>query len=160
MASPLKSSRRRAGDRSFTAAEKLRIVRQAAACTQRGEVEALLRREGIYSSLLSAWRKQIDLHGTEALAGRKPGRKPKQDAKDLRIAELEKRAAKLEAKLSLTGKLLELQKNPHDESTSSVACACLDGTPGAGKNHSFPERCEGAGRERDGRESDSHADGG
>jgi transposase len=96
--------------RSFTAAEKLRIVRQAAACTQRGEVEALLRREGIYSSLLSAWRKQIDLHGTEALAGRKPGRKPKQDAKDLRIAELEKRAAKLEAKLSLTGKLLELQK--------------------------------------------------
>jgi transposase len=96
--------------RSFTAAEKLRIVRQAAACTQRGEVEALLRREGIYSSLLSAWRKQIDLHGTEALAGRKPGRKPKQDAKDLRIAELEKRAAKLEAKLSLAGKLLDLQK--------------------------------------------------
>ena len=96
--------------RSFTAAEKLRIVRQAAACTQRGEVEALLRREGIYSSLLSAWRKQIDLHGAEALAGRKPGRKPKQDAKDLRIAELEKRAAKLEAKLSLAGKLLDLQK--------------------------------------------------
>ena len=96
--------------RSFTAAEKLRIVRQAAACTQRGEVEALLRREGIYSSLLSAWRKQIDLHGTEALAGRKPGRKPKLDAKDLRIAELEKRTAKLEAKLSLAGKLLDLQK--------------------------------------------------
>ena len=90
--------------RSFTAAEKLRIVRR------RGEVEALLRREGIYSSLLSAWRKQIDLHGTEALVGRKPGRKPKQDAKDLRIAELEKRAAKLEAKLSLAGKLLDLQK--------------------------------------------------
>lgn len=96
--------------RSFTAAEKLRIVRQAAACTQRGEVEALLRREGIYSSLLSAWRKQIDLHGTEALAGRKPGRKPKLDAKDLRIAELEKRTARLEAKLSLAGKLLDLQK--------------------------------------------------
>ena len=96
--------------RSFTAAEKLRIVRQAAACIRRGEVEALLRREGIYSSLLSAWRKQIDLHGTEALVGRKPGRKPKQDAKDLRIAELEKRAAKLEAKLSLAGKLLDLQK--------------------------------------------------
>lgn len=96
--------------RSFTAAEKLRIVRQAAACTQRGEVEALLRREGIYSSLLSAWRKQLDLHGTEALAGRKPGRKPKLDAKDLRIAELEKRTAKLEAKLSLARKLLELQK--------------------------------------------------
>ncbi len=35
--------------RSFTAAEKLRIVREAAACTRRGDIEALLRREGIYS---------------------------------------------------------------------------------------------------------------
>jgi transposase len=96
--------------RSFTAAEKLRIVREAAACTKRGEVEALLRREGIYSSLLSAWRKQLELHGSEALAGRKPGRKPKFDAKDRRIAELEKRAARLEAKLSLAEKLIDLQK--------------------------------------------------
>lgn len=96
--------------RSFSASEKLRIVREAAACTKRGEIEALLRREGIYSSLLAAWRKQLALHGSEALAGRKPGRKPKQDAKDRRIAELEKRAAKLEAKLELTGKLLDLQK--------------------------------------------------
>ena len=55
--------------RSFSAAEKLRIVRQAAACTKRGEVEALLRREGIYSSHLTAWRKQLVLHGSEALAG-------------------------------------------------------------------------------------------
>lgn len=94
----------------FTAAEKLRIVRAAAACTERGDIEALLRREGIYSSLLAAWRKQIGLHGAEALVGRRRGRKPKQDAKDLRIAELEKRAAKLEAKLSLAEKLIDLQK--------------------------------------------------
>src|ERR1700753_3314541 len=45
--------------RSFSASEKLRIVRAAAACTERGEVEALLRREGIYSSHLAAWRKQL-----------------------------------------------------------------------------------------------------
>ncbi len=96
--------------RTFSAAEKLRIVREAAACTERGSIEALLRREGIYSSLLAAWRKQLGLHGTEGLAGRKPGRKPKMDAKDRRIAELEKRAAKLEAKLELAGKLLDLQK--------------------------------------------------
>lgn len=96
--------------RFFTAAEKLRIVRAAAACTERGDIEALLRREGIYSSLLASWRKQIGLHGTEALAGRKRGRKPKKDAKDLRIAELEKRAARLEAKLSLAEKLIDLQK--------------------------------------------------
>ncbi|AUX29478.1 uncharacterized protein SOCE836_015680 [Sorangium cellulosum] len=52
----------------------MRIVREAAACTQRGDIEALLRREGIYSSLLAAWRKQLALHGSEALAERKPGR--------------------------------------------------------------------------------------
>jgi transposase len=101
---------KRRGRRSFSAAEKLRIVRQAAACTKRGEVEALLRREGIYSSHLTAWRKQFALHGSEALAGRKPGRKPKLDAKDRRIGELEQRAARLEAKLSLAEKLIDLQK--------------------------------------------------
>lgn len=96
--------------RVFSAAEKLRIVRAAEACTERGGIEALLRREGIYSSLLAAWRKQLGLHGTAGLAGRKPGRKAKLDAKDRRIAELEKRTAKLEAKLVLAGKLLDLQK--------------------------------------------------
>ena len=96
--------------RSFTAAEKLRIVREAAACTKRGDIEALLRREGIYSSLLAAWRKQLALHGSEALAGKRPGRKPKLDAKDRQILELEKRAARLEAKLSLAEKLIDLQK--------------------------------------------------
>ena len=96
--------------RKFPASEKLRIVREAAACTERGDVEALLRREGIYSSHLAAWRKQLALHGSEALAGRKRGPKPKADAKDRRIAELEKRAARLEAKLSLAEKLLDLQK--------------------------------------------------
>jgi transposase-like protein len=96
--------------RSFSAAEKLRVVREAAACTKRGDVEALLRREGLYSSHLTAWRKHLALHGSEALAGRKPGRKPKLDAKDRRIAELEQRAAKLEAKLSLAEKLIDLQK--------------------------------------------------
>ncbi|KYF57228.1 hypothetical protein BE08_31220 [Sorangium cellulosum] len=68
--------------RKFSAAEKLRIVREAAAHAQRWDIEALLRREGIYSSLLAAWRKQLALHGSEALADGEPGRKPKQDAKD------------------------------------------------------------------------------
>ncbi len=42
--------------RRFTAAEKLRIVQEADACTKPGELGALLRREGLYSSYLSAWR--------------------------------------------------------------------------------------------------------
>jgi transposase len=101
-----KSGRRR----SFSVAEKLRMVREAAACTVRGDVEALLRREGIYSSHLTAWRKELALHGSEALAGHKRGPKPKLDAKDRRIAELEKQALRLEAKLLLAEKLIELQK--------------------------------------------------
>jgi len=96
--------------RRFTAAEKLRIVRAAAACTQRGEVEALLRREGIYSSHLAAWRKQLDLRGTDGLTPRKPGRKAKLDARDRRIVELEKRNTVLERKLHIAEKLIELQK--------------------------------------------------
>jgi transposase len=96
--------------RSFSAAEKLRIVREAAACTEYGAIEALMRREGIYSSQLCVWRKQFELHGSEALGAQKRGPKPKVDAKDRRIAELEKRNAKLEAKLALNAQLLELQK--------------------------------------------------
>lgn len=96
--------------RSFSAAEKLRIVQEANACTKRGEIESLLRREGIYSSLLAKWRKQLDIHGKEALAAQKRGPKPKLDEKDRRIAEQDKRIAKLEAKLALNAQLLELQK--------------------------------------------------
>lgn len=96
--------------RSFTAADKVRIVREADACTERGEVQALLRREGIYSSHLAAWRKQLAELGTAGLGSAKRGRPPKQDAKDKRISELEKLAARLEAKLALAEKLLALQK--------------------------------------------------
>jgi transposase len=69
-----------------------------------------LRREGVYSSQLCKWRKQLDLHGSEALTAQKRGPKPKLDAKDRRIAEQDKRIAKLEAKLALNAQLLELQK--------------------------------------------------
>jgi len=93
--------------RFFSASEKRRILEAAAACRERGAIEALLRREGIYSSHLAAWRKQLSLRG---LVAQKPGRKPKLDAKDKRIAQLEKHAARLEAKLELAGKLIDLQK--------------------------------------------------
>lgn len=101
-----KPSRRR----TFSPAEKLRIVREADACTEPGEVAALLRREGIYSSHLAAWRKLIRLQGTERLGTAKPGRKPKLDAKDRRIVELEKEAARLKKKLFIAEQLVELQK--------------------------------------------------
>lgn len=102
--------------RSFSASEKLRIVRAADACLasgERGAVEALLRREGIYSSLLSAWRVQLGAHGAKGLEARKPGRKPKLDAKDLRIAAQEKRIAQLERRMYIADALIELQKKAH-----------------------------------------------
>jgi transposase len=99
--------------RFFSASEKQRILGEAAVCLRRGErgaVAALLRREGIYSSALTAWRKQLAIRGGEGLVAHKPGPKPKLDAKDRRIANLEKRAAWLEGKLSLAQKLIDLQK--------------------------------------------------
>jgi len=112
--------------RSFNPAEKVRIVREADACTERGQVEALLRREGIYSSHLASWRKALQAHGVEGMAARRAGRKPSRDAKDLQIASLEKKTARLEKELVLAHKLIDLQKkvseilgiklpNPEDE---------------------------------------------
>ena len=96
--------------RRFSAAEKLRIVKAAAACQDRGEVGALLRREGIYSSHLAAWRRAFDAHGLEGLAARTPGRKKRVEAKDAQIAALTRRAERLEGELELARKLIELQK--------------------------------------------------
>jgi transposase-like protein len=87
--------------RSFTPAEKLRIVRAADACVARGDVEAMLRREGIYHSHLATWRKALARHGVEGLAARRPGRKLKRDAKDLRIDTLEKRNARRDSAIDL-----------------------------------------------------------
>lgn len=103
--------------REYSAAEKLRIVKAADECLAsgvRGALETLLRKEGIYSSLLSSWRAQLGLRGSEGLHPRKVGRKPKVDAKDRRNAELERRNAELQRKLRVATALLELQKKAHE----------------------------------------------
>ena len=90
--------------RSFSAAEKLRIVKKADACIasgERGALEAMLREEGLYSSALSSWRGQLSAQGAAGLAPRKVGRKPKLDAKDRLNAQLLKRTAVLERKLHI-----------------------------------------------------------
>ena len=103
--------------RTFSAAEKLRIVNEAQACLasgERGALEAMMRKEGIYSSLLSSWRAQLGENGKSGLEPRKPGRKPKFDAKDRRIAELQKRNAVLERKLHIADAVIALQKKAHE----------------------------------------------
>jgi transposase len=107
----------RRAPRTFTAAEKLRIVKRADACLasgQRGSLEAMLREEGIYSSLLSNWRVQIGRSAVGALEPRKPGRKPKLDAKDKSNAELLKRNAELEREVHILKALVTLQKKAHE----------------------------------------------
>ncbi|NVJ05935.1 transposase [Myxococcus sp. AM001] len=75
----------------FTAEYKLRVLAEAECCTQPGEVGALLRREGLYSSLLSAWRRQRDAGELSARNPKKRGPPAKvPDASARRVAELER----------------------------------------------------------------------
>jgi len=103
--------------RSFSASEKLRIIKAADAALasgERGAVEKLLRCEGVYSSHLSSWRQQFARQGTAGLAAHKPGRKPKLDEKDRQLIAMTKRAEQLERKLAIANALLELQKKAHE----------------------------------------------
>ena len=102
--------------RKFTVADKARIVKAAEDAVrggERGALEALMRREGIYSSLLSKWRQQFAELGASGLAPGKPGRKPKFDAKDRELQAALKENRKLERKLHIATLVIELQKKAH-----------------------------------------------
>lgn len=94
--------------------EKLRILAEADRCEGRGAVSALLRREGIYSSHLTTWRKQLRNGGAAALQAKAPGRKPTRDDRDRMIEKLEREKAKLEKRLLIAEKLVELQGKAHE----------------------------------------------
>ncbi len=95
--------------RRFSAGYKLRVLREADACSRPGEVGALLRREGLYSSILSEWRKQREAGSLEALE-RPRGRKPA-DRRDAEIAGLRRRAERAEAELEKARRVIEVQGN-------------------------------------------------
>ena len=95
--------------RRFTAKDKLGILEQADACTRPGEVGELLRREGLYTSHLTYWRKQRKDGALKEL-GRPRGRKPA-DRRDREIAELRRRAERAEAELQKARKVIEIQGN-------------------------------------------------
>ena len=71
------------------------------------EKSALLRREGLYSSLITEWRRQRD-HGVEQALGRGAGRQPT-DPRDLKIAKLEKEKKRLTSDLEKARKVIEVQ---------------------------------------------------
>src|SRR5450759_1016399 len=95
--------------RRFTAEFKLAILREADACTQPGQVGALLRREGLYSSLLSEWRKQRDAGSLQALS-RPRGRKPPHPL-EAENAKLRRRLERTEGELQTARRVIEVQGN-------------------------------------------------
>jgi transposase-like protein len=95
--------------RRFTAEYKLRMVQEADACTRSGEVGALLRREGLYSSHLSVWRQQREAGALEVM-GRARGRK-KRHPLEQENTRLRERAERAEAELLKARKVMEVQGN-------------------------------------------------
>ena len=108
--------------RTYTAEYKRRILKEADACRAPGAIGALLRREGLYSSLLVEWRRARGRGELAALTPRKRGRKPTPvDARDRKIAELERQLVQMTGRAERAEALVDAQKN----------LAALLGRPGA-----------------------------
>ena len=96
--------------RRYTAGYKLRVLRAAEACSGRGEIGALLRREGLYSSNLTQWRKQCERGEQEGLS-RKRGPLPKgKNSLADKVKVLERENARLKARAERAEGLVEIQK--------------------------------------------------
>lgn len=101
----------KAARRRFTADEKLRVLREADRCTKSGELSALLRREGLYSSHLSAWRLARRNGELAGLTPRPRGPKAKPvDPRDKKLTEQAREIARLSARLERAEGLIEVQK--------------------------------------------------
>jgi transposase len=98
----------RAKRRQFSAEYKLRILTEADQCSQRGEMGALLRREGLYSSHLTTWRKQRDRGQLQGLTPQRRGRKPDPQATEL--ARLQRENAHLRRRLEQAELIIDVQK--------------------------------------------------
>ena len=94
--------------RRFSAEYRLRILKQADACKKPGELGALLRREGLYSSLLTNWRRQREQGALVSLRARKRGPMPRRI--DPRIKQLEAENARLQRKLQQADTIITVQK--------------------------------------------------
>jgi transposase len=94
--------------RRFSPEYKLRVLREADACKNPGEIGALLRREGLYSSHLVLWRRQRE---ARALAGmRSSKRGPKARREDPRLKQQQREIARLQRKLKQAEMIIDIQK--------------------------------------------------
>jgi transposase-like protein len=101
----------RAKRRYFSAEYKLRILEEADACRERGQTGSLLRREGLYSSHLTTWRRQREQGQLDGLSPKKRGRKPSVDEALMKeLAELKRDNQRLENRLQQAETIIEVQK--------------------------------------------------
>ncbi len=96
-------------NRRYPAEYKLAILGEIDRCSSPSERGAILRREGLYASIISEWRKSRDAGALSAL-NKLRGRKNKYDAKDTKISALEKELAALKCKLSQAEAIIDVQK--------------------------------------------------
>lgn len=103
---PEKATRRR-----FDADYKLRILEEADQCTSTGQIGELLRREGLYSSHLTVWRKQRQAGSMVALGPKKRGRKPnRRDPMAAKAERLEQELRAVQERLRQAEAIIEVQK--------------------------------------------------
>lgn len=101
----------RARRRTFTNADKRRILQAADRCSEPGEIGALMRREGVYSSSLSTWRRQREAADLGALAPQKRGPKADPSRADAQqIAQLTRERDKLQVQLDKANLVIAVQK--------------------------------------------------
>ena len=96
--------------RFFSQSDKLRILKQADACTKPGEIGALLRKEGLYSSSLTRWRRQREA----GQLGRKRRGRPGADPSEKEVVRLRAENARLSKKLEQAEAIIEVQKKLSD----------------------------------------------
>jgi transposase len=92
----------------FTAAEKLRLLREVEACRGTGEIGALLRREGIYSSYLTTWRRQRATGELDGLTPQKRGPKPNPEV--IELAKLRREHERLKERMRQAELIIDVQK--------------------------------------------------
>jgi transposase-like protein len=95
--------------RKFSAEYKRRILEEADNCTESGQIGALLRREGLYSSHLTTWRRQRDRGLIQALSPKKRGRKRK-DELEREVVRLQRENERLRASLEQAEMIIDVQK--------------------------------------------------
>lgn len=96
--------------RRFTPAYKARIVEEAMVCSEPGQIGGLLRREGLYSSALTLWRRQYQSGALKALKDDKRGRKRTRDARDQELERLRREVEQLNKKLHQAELIIDIQK--------------------------------------------------